>query len=104
MTQWPTHMKHTHYFPVATLTSAALATCIAAAEFYRVRELLAALAIFAVLFGIMGMALVIALLIQEAALRGMTHLEAGMVSIRARHKLALARSRSDPAHRGYHWS
>jgi hypothetical protein len=70
-----------------TLPAIAAGLClfIAVVEFYQVRELLAALAIFAVLFGTIGTALLILFLIQKAALKGVTRLEMGMVRVRARH-------------------
>jgi hypothetical protein len=48
---------------------------IAAIGFYRVRELVAALIIFSVLFGILGIALLTLFLIQELALKGGSELE-----------------------------
>ena len=51
-------------------SAAVLCFSIAVAEFYQVRELFAALAIFAVLFGTIGTALLILFLIQKAASQG----------------------------------
>ena len=68
--------------------AAGLCLSIAVVEFYQVRELFAALAIFAVLFGTIGTALLILFLIQKAALRGVTCLEMGMVRVRARRTAA----------------
>jgi hypothetical protein len=65
---------------------------IAVAEFYRVRELFAALAIFAVLFSTIGTALLILFLIQKAALMGVNRLEMGIVRVRARHTAASVRA------------
>ena len=65
------------------------------AEFYRVRELLAAKVIFTALFGILGTALLIAFFVQESALKGMTHFELGMARIRARHSAASAHPHGD---------
>ena len=72
--------------------AAALCLSIAVAKFYQVRELFAALAIFAVLFGTIGTALLILFLIQKAALKGVTFLEMGMVRARARHTAAAIRA------------
>ena len=72
--------------------AAVLCLCIAIAEFYQVRELFAALAIFAVLFGTIGTALLILFLIQKAALKGVTCLEMGMVRVRARHTAGSVRA------------
>ena len=69
-------------------SAAVLCFSIAVAEFYQVRELFAALAIFAVLFGTIGTALLIVFLIQKAALKGVACLEMGMVRVRARHTAA----------------
>ena len=72
--------------------AAVLCLSIAAAEFYQVRELFAALAIFAVLVGTLGTALLILFLIQKAALKGVTCPEMGMVRVRARHTAASVRA------------
>jgi hypothetical protein len=72
--------------------AAVLCLSIAVADFYQVRELFAALAIFAVLFGTIGAALLILFLIQKAALKGVTCLEMGMVRVRARHTAASVRT------------
>ena len=73
-------------------SAAVLCFSIAVAEFYQVRELFAALAIFAVLFGTIGTALLILFLIQKAALKGVTCLEMGMVRVRARQTAASVRA------------
>ena len=56
----------------------------AAAEFYVVRELPAALAMFAVMFGAAGTALLIVVAVEESILTGMMRLEARLVRVRAR--------------------
>jgi hypothetical protein len=78
-----------------TIPSIAAVLClsIAVAEFYQVRELFAALAIFAVLFGTLGAVLLTLFLIQKAALKGVTCLEMGMVRVRARHTATSVRAR-----------
>ena len=77
-------LNHFHSCTIPAVTAVALATVIGV-DFYRVRELLAALLIFTVLFCTAGMALLILFLLQESALRGMTYCEAGMARVRARH-------------------
>jgi hypothetical protein len=77
-----------------TIPAIATVLClsIAVAEFYQVREVFAALAMFAVLFGTLATALLILFLIQKAALKGVTCLEMGMVRVRARHTAASVRA------------
>jgi len=77
-----------------TIPAIAVVLClsIAAVEFYRVRELFAALAIFAVLFGTIGTALLILFLIQMAAVMGVNRLEMGIVRARVRHTAASVRA------------
>ena len=58
---------------------------VSAMEFYVVRELMAALVMFAVLFGAAGTALLIMVAIEESILTGITHLEA-RVRVRARNR------------------
>jgi hypothetical protein len=58
---------------------------IGAVELYPVRELVAALIIFSVLFGTMGIALLSLFLIQDLALKGVAHLESHMAYVRVRH-------------------
>ena len=84
-------MKQDLSYAIAAIASV-LCLSIAVAEFYQVRELFAALAIFAVLFGTIGTALLILFLIQKAALKGVTCLEMGMVRVRARHSVATVRA------------
>lgn len=57
-------------------TAVVLGTFPAAAEFYSVRELAAALIIFSVLFGTIGTAVLSLILIQEAALKRVARMEA----------------------------
>lgn len=58
---------------------------VSAMEFYVVRELMAALAMFTVLFGAAGTALLIMVAIEESIVTGITHLEA-RVRVRARNR------------------
>jgi hypothetical protein len=67
-----------------TIVAAVIAVglILAAAEFDLVRELLAALVIFAVLFSAVGTALLIMVAIEESILTGITHLEPRPVRVR----------------------
>ena len=56
---------------------------LAAAEFYVVRELVAAFVMFAVLFSAAGTALLIMVAVEESILTGITRLEARVVRARA---------------------
>ena len=76
-------MKQGHHYQIPSTVLAAIGVAIAAVEFYQVRELLAELLIFSVLFIAMGMALLILFLIQEVALKGMARLEARMAYVHA---------------------
>ena len=84
-------MKQNLSYTIPAIASV-LCLSIAVAEFYQVRELFATLAIFAVLFGTLGTALLILVLIQKAALKRVTCLEMGMVRVRARHTAASVRA------------
>ena len=55
---------------------------VAAMRFYQVRELLAALLIFSLLFSADGIVLLILFLIQEAALKGVNCIEAACLRVR----------------------
>jgi uncharacterized membrane protein len=57
---------------------------VAAMESYIVRELMAALVMFAVLFSAVGTALLIMVAVEESILTGITHLEARLIRVRAR--------------------
>ena len=65
----------------------------AAFEFYPVRELVAALLMFSIVFGVVGTGLLILIATEELALKGMTRLESRFAYISAR-------TTSSP-HRGY---
>ncbi len=75
-------MNADHFNKILAATIA-VGLVVATAEFYVVRELLAALVIFAVLFSAVGMALLIMVAIEESILTGMIHLEARLVRVRA---------------------
>jgi hypothetical protein len=70
---------HRNKIVVATI---GLTLVAAPAEFYVVRELLAALVIFAVLFSAVGTALLIMVAIEESILTGIVHLEARLIRVR----------------------
>lgn len=88
-------MKLNHFHQIPILVTGALGLSVAAAEFYPVRELFAALVIFAVLFGILEMALLIVFLVEETALKAVTRLETHLRSlltrVRAQHAAASSR-------------
>ena len=77
-------MNANHFNKILAATIA-VGLVVATAEFYVVRELLAALVIFAVLFSAVGTALLIMVAIEESILTGITHLEA-RVRVRARNR------------------
>jgi len=64
----------------------AVGLVVATMEFYVVRELAAALVIFAVLFSAVGTALLIMVVVEESILTGITHLEARLVRVRAQNR------------------
>ncbi len=59
---------------------------VAAMEFYVVRELAAALLVFAVLFNAAGTALLVMVAIEESISTGFTRLEARLVRVRAQNR------------------
>jgi hypothetical protein len=54
-------------------------------EFYRIHELLAALAMFTLLFGILGLAFLMMFLVEQSALKGVSYFERGLARVRAEH-------------------
>ncbi len=56
-----------------------------AAESYSLHERLAALIIFGILFGTVGMAFLVLFLIQDLALRGVAHIESRMAYVCVQH-------------------
>ena len=97
-------MKPNHSYEIPMAIAAVVGISIAAVGFYPVRELVAALAIFSILFGTVGMALLILFLIQEVAEKGVTHLEARLARVRARHSAASARPLNDHMLRTQRWN
>lgn len=80
-----TNMKqdHFHHIPIVIVVVLMLSVCVV--EFYAVRELAAALIIFGVLFGTIGTVLLILILIEETALKGMSYVEERVSCVRTRH-------------------
>lgn len=79
-----------------------LALC--AAVFYRVRELLAALILFSVVFGVVIVAVLLLWLVEEAAHEGAVRLETHMARIPARNILAAVRAHANHIHRSPPWN
>ena len=79
-------IKH-HSYQVEAIIGA-IVVSMAAAVFYQVRELAAALLIFSALFSTLGMAFLILFLIQELALRALIRIETSMARIRVQHTVA----------------
>ena len=80
-----TNMKANCFHGVPNIIAVALALSIGAAEFYSLRELVAALIIFSILFGTVVMTLLILFLIQDLALKALAHLESRMAYVCVRH-------------------
>ena len=75
-------MKSTPY--ACRVVAVVIGVMVAAAKFYPVRELAAALLMFSVLFGIVGAGFLILIATEELALKGMTLLESQFAYVRAR--------------------
>jgi hypothetical protein len=80
----PWTMKRSHSHQVQAVVGA-LGVAVAAMRFYQMRELLAALLIFSLIFCIVGMALLILFLIQEVTLKGLSRIEARVAYVCAGH-------------------
>ena len=81
-------MKRNHAVPAMAVV---LGISVAAFEFYPVRELVAALLMFSILFGVVGAGFLILIATEEIALKGMTLLES---------RLAYMQARTATSHRG----
>jgi len=79
-----------------------LALC--AAVFYRVRELLAALILFTVLFGVVAIAVLILWLVDRGAHEAAVRLETHMAHIPSRHIVAPAQAHPNHIHRNPPWN
>jgi hypothetical protein len=97
-------MKRSDSYKVTKAVVGAIAISLAAMAFYPVREFLAALLIFSVLSGIVGMALLILFLIRELALEGVTQLEARLACVRARHAAIPGQPDDDHVLRSPRWN
>jgi hypothetical protein len=97
-------MKRSDSYKVLKAVVGAIAVALAATAFYTVREFLAALLIFSVLFGAVGTALLILILLQEAALRGVIQIESHLTNVRARYAAAAVQPDNDPRLRSPRWN
>jgi hypothetical protein len=77
---------------------------LSSAAFYRVRELLAALLLFSVLFGVVAVAVLILWLVERGAHEATVRLETRLVHIPAGHIFAPARAHAGPIHRKSPWN
>lgn len=82
-------LKRRHSYHVEAIM-AAFTAFTGSMWFYQVRELVAALAIFSILFVTVGMALLILYSIENLAVRGMARLEARVAYARSRHAALLS--------------
>jgi len=87
-------LKRRHSYQVKAFM-AAFGVFIASMWFYQERELVAALAIFSMLFITMEMDLLIFLLIEKIALKGVTRLEARVAYARSQHAAVLSQRDKD---------
>jgi hypothetical protein len=97
-------MKRGRSYQVGKAVVGAVGVAIAAMGFYQVREMIAALVIFSILFGTMGIALLMLFLIEEIALRGVTQVEARVACVRARHIAVSSQRDSDRVLRSPRWN
>lgn len=77
-------MKRAYAYQLEVIVGA-IGMATAAIEFYEVRELVAALIIFTLLFGTLAVALLTLVLIQRTVLKGLTQFESCAVYVRAQH-------------------
>jgi len=97
-------MKRSHRYQISRAVLATIGVALAAVGFYQVRELLAALLIFSLLFAAVGIALLILFLIQEAALKGVNCIEACVVCVRPWHSGVTGHPTKDHVLRGSRWN
>ena len=97
-------MKQGHHYQVPRAVLATIGVALAAVGFYQVRELLAALLIFSVFFGAVGMALLTLFFIQEVALKGVTRLEERVAYVRAWHSGVSGEPAKDHILRSSRWN
>ena len=96
-------LKRRHSYQAEAIL-AAFSVVIARMWFYQVRELIAALGIFSILFVTMGMALLILYSIEKLALKGVTRLEARVAYARSRHSALLSQRDKDHVLRRPRWN
>lgn len=85
-------MKRKHVMPAVAIIFGVSAATV---EFYSVRELVAALLMFTILFGIVGAGFLILIAAEELTTKGMTLLEPRVAYVRARTAASFHRHR-DP--------
>jgi len=86
-------MKRTYIVPTVAVVLAISATTV---EFYAERELMAALLLFSVLFGIVGVVVLVLIAIDGVARKVMTLLESGFAYVGARTAACIHRHRDVP--------
>jgi chromate transport protein ChrA len=97
------NLNYFHSYKLPAVIAFSL-TMLIGAEFYRIRELLAALVMFTLLFGILGMAFLMMFLVEQSALKGVSYFEAGLARVRAEHHNSSVQLHPDPAFRGPRWN
>lgn len=96
-------LKRNHWYQIQAIVGAT-GLVIATFGFYRVRELVAALIVFSVLFGVLGIALLGLFLIQELASKGLAQVEAHLPSVHARHAGGSSQTDGDRVLGGQRWN
>ena len=96
-------MKRRHSYQVEAVIGA-FSVAIAAIWFYQVRELVAALAIFGILFVMIGMPLLILFMIEKLAFQAVTRLETRVAYARSRHAAVLGQQDEDHVLRRSRWN
>ena len=87
-------LKRRHSYQVKVFM-AAFGVFIASMWFYQVRELMAALTIFSILFITMGMAFLMLFLVEKTTLKGVTRLEVRVANARSQHAAVLSQRDKD---------
>jgi hypothetical protein len=98
------YMEQGHHYQISRAVLATIGVALAAVRFYQVRELLAALLLFSLLFAAVGIGLLILFLIQEAALKGVNCIEARVAYVRAWHSGLSSQPTKDHVLRGSRWN
>jgi hypothetical protein len=89
-------IMRSRYYKIAEAATVAVSAAAAATFSFQIRELAAAFLVFAVLFGAAGTVLVGLVLMEWAALRGMSKVEGHLARVRVRHSDTSAAIRSTP--------